>query len=87
MEAILSFLKDMLSNSQGSPGNRGIVVETVALEEDEELGKLSWSKNNARPLPGEPFMVPVAEEGSGCHRYETVDNDTSCEGVPTEGGM
>jgi len=64
VRACLSFLKNVLSSPQGRQESRGVVVETVSLEEDEELGKLFSSKNNKRPLPGEPFMVPDVEEGS-----------------------
>lgn len=43
-------------------GQGKISVENVSLEEDKELSKLFSSRNNARPLPGEPFMVPLDVE-------------------------
>ena len=64
---IKSLFTRMVSDLQGNQKeNDGILVENVPLEEDKELCILFSSRNNARPLPGEPFMVPVdVEEGVG----------------------
>ena len=64
---IRSILAKIISDLHGDEqqDNNGIIIEDVAYDEDEGLCELFSSANNARPLPGEPFMVPVddVEEG------------------------